>query len=159
MFSYTEISSACNSISCLLYKSVLLKSKITSTPKAFAETKNLSIKVVVVIGFIKVAIKIAWSILEAIICVCLDRFTDLRTMEFFLSYNFTIIKESSDFSTLTLSPTTIGLVLLIPFIRNFPFNLHSSKSSPSDFTKYQLPVDFITTPFIAANIQLDFSYI
>jgi nicotinamide mononucleotide transporter len=46
-------------------------------PYAFAVTKNLSIKLVVVTGLLKVTNKKTTSIFEAIICVCFDKFTDL----------------------------------------------------------------------------------
>ena len=60
--------------------SILLKIIIASMPYAFAVTRNLSIKLVVVVGLLMVTIRKPISILEAIICVCLDKFTDLRTI-------------------------------------------------------------------------------
>ena len=42
----------------------------------------------------------------------------------------------------------MGLVLRIPFKRKFPLILHSMVRPSSVLTRYQLPVFFITSPFI-----------
>ena len=61
-------------------------------------------------------------------CVCLDKFTDFLTIKLSLSKIVLITPlSSSPFfskSKTTLSPTAIGLVLLMSFILNFPFILH-----------------------------------
>ena len=62
------------------------------------------------------------------ICVCFESLTDFLTI-YFWRVSIAVITPTDSFSGLnlkeTLSPTTTGLVLLIPFNLNLPFILQS----------------------------------
>ena len=110
----------------------MLKIIDTGTLLCSQATKNLSIKLVDVLGDFFVTINKHWSTLAAIICLLLLSLTDFLAIKFFLSKSWTIDQSSFWFMISTLSPITIGLVESASKFLNFPANV-AVTISPSFF--------------------------